>query len=158
MEKIKIRGFTLLEVLLVIALIAILAAIVIIAINPNRQLGQGRNTQRRTDVNTILQAVYQYTINNNGTMPTALDASSTTSQVLGTNTSGCSRTCTATTTEASCVDLSSVLVPTHIVGIPLDPTSGTATNTDYYINKDANGRLTVGSCDPEVSATINVSL
>ena len=59
MKKTKQKGFTLLEVLLVIALIAILAGIVIVAINPVKQLADGRNTQRRSDVNTILNAVYQ---------------------------------------------------------------------------------------------------
>ncbi len=159
MSNVKCRkaGFTLLEVLLVVAAIAILAGIVIVALNPSKQLGDTRNVQRRADINTILNAVYQYAIDNNGTFSTGIDAVTASSQVLGTSGSGCDTTCTAVTTVAACVDLSANLVPTYIVGIPLDPSTGAATNTEYYINKDANGRITVGACDPEQSATINVT-
>jgi type IV pilus assembly protein PilA len=151
------KGFTLLEVLLVVAAIGILAGIVIVALNPGKQLGDTRNAQRRSDVNTILNAVYQYAIDNDGNLPTAIDAVTGSSQVLGTAASGLDSTCTATTTVAAGIDLSTDLVPTYIVGIPADPKTGAATNTDYYINKDANGRLTVGACDPEQSAVISVT-
>lgn len=150
------RGFTLLEILLVVAAIAILAGIVIVALNPGKQLGDTRNAQRSSDVNAILNAVYQYAIDNDGTLPSGIDAVTTSAQVLGTGT-GCDSTCGAETTVASCVDLESELVPTYIVGIPMDPQEGSAANTDYYINQDANGRLTVGSCDPEQSATIEIT-
>ena len=151
------KGFTLLEILLVVAAIAILAGIVIIAINPSKQLGDTRNAQRRSDVNTILNAVYQYNIDNNGVMPGNIDAIADSSQVLGTSGTGCDSTCSAVTTVAACVDLSGDLIPTYIVGIPIDPSTGAATNTEYYINKDANGRITVGACDPEQSAVIDIT-
>lgn len=151
------QGFTLLEILLVVAAIAILAGIVILAINPGKQLGDTRNSQRRSDVNAILNAVYQYSIDNDGNFPSGLDSIATSSQVLGTATTGCDTTCGATTTVASCLDLSSALVPTYIVGIPTDPKSGSAANTDYYINRGADGRITVGACDPEQGATISVT-
>lgn len=151
------RGFTLLEILLVVAAIAILAGIVIVALNPNKQLGDTRNAQRRSDVNTILNAIYQYSIDNNGSLPSDIDSTLTSAQVLGTATSGLDSTCTATTTLAAGADLASDLVPTYIVGIPFDPSTGSAANTDYYVNRDANGRITVGACDAEQSASITVT-
>lgn len=151
----KTKGFTLLEILLVIGLLAILAAIVVIAINPGRQIGQANNAQRRSDTNAVLNAVWQYAVDNSGSFPSGIDAVTASSQVLGTSGSGCDSTCTATTTVAACVDLSSDLVSDYITAIPSDPSTGSATNTDYYINEDANGRITVGACDPENSATIS---
>ena len=153
----KQKGFTLLEVLLVVAAIGILAGIVIIALNPGKQLGETRNAQRRSDVNTILNAVYQYAIDNSGNLPSGIDAVTGSAQVLGTAASGADTTCTATTTVAAAVDMSGDLVATYIVGIPIDPQTGTSANTDYYINQDANGRVEVGACDPEQSATISVT-
>lgn len=152
----KQQGFTLLEILLVVAAIGILAGIVILALNPGKQIGDTQNASRRSDVNTILSAVYQYAIDNSGTFPSGLDSTVGSSQVLGTASSGCDSVCTATTTVAACVDFSADLTPTYIVDIPTDPSTGTATITDYYINKDGNGRVTVGSCDPEQSATIEI--
>lgn len=60
------RGFTLIELLLVIGIIAILAGIVIIAINPARQLASTRNAKRQADLTAILNAFSQYAIDHGG--------------------------------------------------------------------------------------------
>ena len=146
------KGFTLLEILLVVAAIAILAGIVIIAINPTKQLGDTRNAQRRADVNTILNAVYQYAIDNNGTMPTIPTA---TCALLATN-----EVCklTATGTCSTGVNLSVLTtLQKYITSMPIDPTVSTADGSGYYITKSANGRVTVCAPSAEQSATISVT-
>ena len=67
------KGFTLLEILLVIAAIGILAAIVLVAINPNKQIEAARNAKRKSDINTIIKAIQQYSIDNNGQNPTGIE-------------------------------------------------------------------------------------
>lgn len=73
MKKNILKGFTLIEVLLVIAILAILATITIVAINPSKQLGEAQDAQRRNDVRAILSAVRQFSIDNNGQYPETLE-------------------------------------------------------------------------------------
>lgn len=143
------RGFTLIELLLVIGIIAILASIVIVAINPTKQLGDARNAQRRSDVNTILNAVYQYAIDNNGATPASITTSSQEICVTGGD-------------PTSCISLD-VLTGSYLVSLPADPQAANTANgcvgtaTCYMIVEDASGRITVSAPNAENSETISVT-
>ncbi len=142
---IRRSGFTLLEILLVIAAISILAGIVILAINPSRQLAQTRNAQRSVDVNTILNAVYQYSVDNSGNLP---------SVVTTTQTEVCK-------TGGSCAGLIDLSVLTnsekYIVSMPYDPTGSSTNGAGYEIKKSVNGRITVVAPDAELGETNSVT-
>lgn len=140
------KGFTLLEILLVVAAIAILAGIVILAINPAKQLAETRNSERWADVNTILNAVYQYAIDNDGNIPSAI---TTTQTEICADPSG---TCTGL------VDFDDlVLNQKYLVGIPSDPTGSSGNGAGYEIVKSANNRITVSAPDAEEGETIAVT-
>src|SRR5438105_15427337 len=59
MRLTTLRGFTLIEVLVVIGIIAVLAAVVLVAVNPARQFKLARDSQRTSNVNALLNAVHQ---------------------------------------------------------------------------------------------------
>lgn len=139
------KGFTLLEILLVVAAIAILAGIVIFAINPGKQLAETRNDQRRSDVNTILNAVYQYSVDNKGNLPSSITTTQKEIAKTGADATGL-------------VDLS-VLTDSekYIVSMPYDPQGASTNGAGYEIKKSANGRVTVAAPDAEEGATISVT-
>lgn len=138
-------GFTLIEVLLVIAIIAILAAIVILALNPPRNISQANNAQRRHNIHTILNSVHEYAIDNRGQLPSTITTVST-------------EVCKTGASCAGLIDLSAVTdQERYVLQIPTDPTSASANGTGYFINKDTYNRLTVSAPFAELGETISVS-
>jgi prepilin-type N-terminal cleavage/methylation domain-containing protein len=125
------KGFTLLEILLVIAAIGILAAIVLVAINPNRQLAQARDTSRQSDINTLQKALDQYLIDT-GAYPTSVSATPGYICNTGTEVVGGATNCSGR------IDLR-ILVPTYIAAIPRDTQAiGTSTGYNVVINPNNN--------------------
>lgn len=144
------KGFTLIEILVVIGIIAILAAVVLLAINPARQFAQARDSQRTSNVTAILNAVGQFMADNKGTLPAGIGVAK------------------AEVGAALCA----ALVPTYLPALPTDPSSTkkgasidsagcaalVANDVKYDVIKDANGRVTV-SADGEVPpGTDNITI
>ena len=145
------KGFTLLEVLLVVAAIAILAGIVILAINPSKQLGETRDAQRWADVNTILNAVYQYSIDHGGNLPG--DISTTATEI-------CTASATSTCVSAGLTELVDLFSgEVYLVSMPTDPGGNCSTNgACYEIYRSAvNNRITVWAPDKEQTTYIGVT-
>lgn len=143
----KQNGFTLIEILLVVAAIAILAGIVILAINPSKQLADTRNAQRENDVRTILDAIYQYAIDNDGSFPAAITTSAQT--ICKDDANDCAGLANITTELTA--------NQAYVVSIPEDPTGTTPNGTGYTVLKTSDGRLTVSAPSAEQSATISVT-
>jgi len=146
------KGFTLLEILLVIAAIGILAAIVLVAINPNRQIAQARNAQRRSDVNTIYKALEQYLIDNQSYAVGGTGINTDVKNVCKTGNKTITDTLSPTTLCDGKVDLR-VLVPNYIAAIPTDPAGGEYT---VRINSD-NNRISVSSPDAQLNQSIAIN-
>lgn len=151
-SKKSLSGFTLIEILVVIAIIAILSVVVFVALDPVTRFADARDSRRVVDINNLLTAVHEYIVDNGGALPTGLTTSFAEKQ-LGTCTTGGATLCP--TAAAACVNLTTPLA-TYLKSIPLDPANGTAATTGYSVAVDANNIVTITACGAEGS-TITVS-
>lgn len=164
------KGFTLIELILVIAIIAILAAAIFVALDPARRLNESRNARRWTDVTTLLDGVVKYQVDNRGDHYGVIDAEAVNAladgeyAMIGTQTDNvgcrdasapyttaaavCNAVAGAGAVEDDCVDISAI-GSNYLARIPYDPNTGTDAITRYYITRDTNGAIIIGSCDED---------
>lgn len=156
-ERLQNKGFTLIEILVVIGLIAILAAIVLIAINPARQFAQAHNSQRTSNAEAILNAIGQNLADNKGVF------------MCG----GIQHTIAVGPTDmksGGTEDLAPCLVPTYMASMPFDPvastspvcipayTSNASYETCYSVARDAvTNRITVSAPHAELGQPISIT-
>ncbi len=138
------RGFTLIEILVVIGIIAVLAAVVLVAINPARQFAQARDSQRSSNVTAILNAIGQYIADNKGNLP-SVPAKGAAAIEVGSS-------------------LCNNLIPTYLPSLPTDPRSDNegvsltscagiaAGDVEYFVQQDSNGRITISAPETELAS------
>lgn len=141
------KGFTLIELLVVIGILGILLAIVLIAINPQRQFAQADNTKRSSDTSALLNAIHQYSADHKGKLPAGIP------------------TGTAQNISKAGADICADISPTYISLLPSDPkaaNNGVAISdcaasydTEYTVVQDANGRITVAAPNTDTTVTEN---
>jgi type IV pilus assembly protein PilA len=148
------RGFTLIEILVVIGIIAVLAAVVLVAINPARQFKLARDSQRVSNITAILNAVGQNMAEHKGVF------------TCGTSTLSLPASSTPIANDSSIsskIDMHDCLIPNYISSLPFDQNktgayyhSQSDYNTGYSISEDSNGRVTI-SAVAEIGDPISVT-
>lgn len=146
-------GFTLVELLLVIALLAILAAVTIIAINPAKQLAKSRDTERSADVYSILSSIHQYAVDHDGSFPQGIDSDNL--EICRTGSINCT----------GLYDLSELTNnQEYLVSIPTDPRCPdedyvycSENGSGYFMERGPSGKITISAPGTEISETISAT-
>lgn len=155
------RGFTLIEILLVVAILSVLLVVVFAALNPAQRLAEARNARRWNDVNQILTAIHECLVDNDGTYASCgITNDGTLREIVNTGvTSDCNTVsgCGVSAT-GNCADLQTQLVTGqhYLASLPTDP-GGVASNHTEYTVQSTSGVITVASCSDELSEVIQVA-
>ena len=137
----------------VLSVLAALALIVLIALNPKKQFQEARNIKRRTDIAQLADVVASHAREEGRGL--LLQAPLTT----GTGIEICGDTVTG-----SCANLLNMgnLRPTFITTIPIDPTSTDPDihneHTRYFLKRTAGGGFTLSAPNAEPVGTVVIEI
>ena len=131
------KGFTLIELVIVIGILAILATVVVLVLNPAQLLAQARDSQRMSDLSSVKNAIALYlaTADSPAVGATSKGTVSTACWFGTTCTTTCSGISTSTAVDSTGwvnVDLTGTAGGSPLSALPLDP-SQTATYQYTYI-------------------------
>jgi len=168
------KGFTLVELLIVIAIIAILAAVIFVALDPATRFADARDSTRSNDVGEILSAVKIDQIDNGGSYLVSIEAMTDGEVYMMVNGASMAAGCddnnaacdTNVTKDTHCVNVAGLVTEGYLSGFPVSPT-GAVTWDDgdtageegsgYTLSKSATGVVTVRACESENTTEISVS-
>lgn len=83
-KLLKKAGFTMIELLIVIAVLGVLAVAVLAAINPIEQINRGRDTGSRSDAEQLLSGIDRYYVARDGVWPWMVDADDEDNEAIAT--------------------------------------------------------------------------
>lgn len=141
----NLLGFNLIQLIIVIAIAAILTALAFLNEDPLARVGKAKDAERLQEVQSIVKALELYGLEN-GSIPSEF-ASSTLS--VGETFVLCSASGTATCGNQTkgCLVVSDPNFLKLVNTLPVDPNKNNTADTGYYITRTAANAIKVGACD-----------
>ncbi|MBP9758160.1 prepilin-type N-terminal cleavage/methylation domain-containing protein [Candidatus Dojkabacteria bacterium] len=138
------RAFTLLELLLVIAIISVLAGIIMFSLKPADRLREANQTKYLSNANDIEKAFNSYIVDNGGSLPASF--SSLTFGYYDICRQGQS---------GSCVSLDELVTNGKISSIPVDADKLTVTLTGFKVRYDPNKKEAIVYSSSEFTGRVD---
>lgn len=137
------KGFTLLELLIVIAILAVLATVAVLVINPAEYLRQARDSQRVGDLAALKGAIDLYLTNATSpdlTVGVAGNAGRCTVGIVSPFTQACTTSAVRAVNGTGwvLVDLAGMTGGSPLPTLPIDPTNNATYFYAYAANETAN--------------------
>ncbi len=143
---------TLVEIVITMALLAIVLGVSVVVMNPAGQLASSRNSKRTLDLQTIMNGIRANIADQSGqTFSCAAGPVPTSTKRMAPGTGN--------------YDIASCLVPTYLLALPFDPstssahyTSNSNYDTGYYIMQNSStGQITLTAPAAELQKTISIT-
>jgi len=147
------KGFTLIEILIAISLMAIIGTFAFIAMNPGGQIAKARNSQRTADLNTIMNGVRQNIAENRTGSFTCATGALPTSTALKMASTGSS-----TYDIADCVLIYINIVPHDPAASGAHYTSVSDYDSGYFIQQNSTTKqVTLSAPSAELGKVITIT-
>jgi prepilin-type N-terminal cleavage/methylation domain-containing protein len=143
------KGFTLVELLVVIGILAILTAAIVIILNPAELLKQARDSQRLSDLDAVKNAVALYLADEKNFSAISNDTTTCYASATGVTGNGCASRLAATRTTVTAsnstaitgsgwipLNFSTISSGSPLSALPLDPTNTSASGLFYAFALD----------------------
>lgn len=161
------KGFTIVELLIVVAVVGVLVGIIFAALDPTMRFQQARAAVRQKSVNDILSALIEYRSDHEGHYPGANIPNSGEVYMLVDGmqkTTGCddhnSACLTDVTQDTHCMNIHDLIDQEYLSSMPVSPTGkvvwdsgGNAgdNGSGYTVSVDTEGKVTVRACENEAT-------
>lgn len=146
-HKKSFLGFTLIQMVITVAILAIIIGTVMYNEDPEKRIGKGRDAQRIVELDAITSAIANYQLEYHTLPPDLAIATLGIGEKRVLCSSAASLTCDNQTKDCVVVDDPNFLGK-HLPVLPVDPEKSSVTDTGYYVTRsDNNTGLVVGACE-----------
>ena len=144
------QGLTLVELIVVVAVLIILGAAAYLWADPVTFIGQAKDRTRKQDITSLANAFVEYANDHDGALP-ILGAVTSDKKVLCTTQAAVQQLCGVELQYCLEID-DDEFFSKYLTKMPIDPEKSSSSyyDTGYYVKLDANNNLTFGSCDYDI--------